>query len=149
VPVDRELPLRLVLREPPAGVRFAMQRGPTATRELVPPSAESPARVTFDITVRVRAGEGGAPRFAGPFVHGPPAERFLYVNAGDHAGDAASPWSRRAKIRLDGIAAADVDAVLARPGTVLEGEIAGTSRDGGPVCATTPVLGGWRVVARG
>ena len=146
---ERSLPLRLVLRAPPPGVRLAVQRGASAARTFEPPSAESPERVTFDLALRVRLDPDRTPRFLGPFVHGPPATRFVYVNVGQQAGDASSPWDRRAKIALAGITAADVDAVLADPAGVLEGEIAGTMRDGSPVCASTPVLGGWRVVARG
>ena len=43
-----------------------------------------------------------------------------------------------------------VDAALGEPGTVLEARFEGIGRDGGPACATVPLLdGGWRLVRGG
>jgi hypothetical protein len=142
---DRELPLRIIVRRPPEGVRFAMQRGPTATAELVPPVHTTMDSLSFEIMVRLGTPRPGAPlRFLGPYVHGSPEARFLYLNSGQLAGDPGSCWTRRAKIWLSDITAEQVRAALADPGAVLESEIEGTSTDGGPVCASTPLLGdGW------
>jgi hypothetical protein len=83
----------------------------------------------------------------GDFALGPPAGRFVYVNAGTLAGQADSCWTRRAKVKTAGITPALVDETLATPGAVLEARIAGAGRDGTPCCATVPLLdGGWRVV---
>jgi hypothetical protein len=148
---DQELPLRLIVHLPPPGVRFALQRGPTATAELVAPTETGTRALAFEATVRVGApGPGGRPRLLGPYVHGSPDARFLYVNSGRYAGDSESRWSRRAKVWLDGITTEQVRAVLADRRLVLEAEIAGTGKDGGPVCASTRVLGeGWRLASRG
>jgi hypothetical protein len=63
--------------------------------------------------------------------------RFVYVASGQQAGDAASEWSRRIKIYLN-------DLPAAQAGAVLTATIAGRSGDGGPACATVPLLSGWR-----
>lgn len=145
---DPVLPLRIIVRRPPPGVRFAMQRGPTATAELVPPVSATADALSFELDVRIGAPRGAAPlRLLGPFVHGSPDARFLYVNSGQLAGNAVSCWNRRAKIWLDGITTELVDSGLAHPGAVLEAEVEGTARDGGPMCASTPLLAdGWRLV---
>jgi hypothetical protein len=70
----------------------------------------------------------------------------VYVNSGTLAGQVDSRWTRRAKIHLEGISWELIERALASPGTVLEARIAGMARDGGPACATVPLLdGGWRI----
>jgi hypothetical protein len=128
-----EIALRIVVDNPIPGVRLRLQRG---RGELVPPTAESATEVAFDFTVRVDlSGLRKAPNFLGPFTQGPPAARFVYVNAGQNAGQHESPWSRRAKIPLTPITAAQVEQALA-PGARLELHYDGRGRDGGPTCAT-------------
>lgn len=146
--MEREVPLRITLIEPPSGVRFRLQRGKA---ELAPPARESDDAISFDFTVRAaEGGADGAPRFLGPFTQGPPATRFVYVSSGTSAGQADSCWTRRAKVPLKGITWEMVERALSAPDAVLEARITGTSRDGGPVCASVPLLdGGWRIVPRG
>jgi hypothetical protein len=70
------------------------------------------------------------------------------VTSGKRAGQANSCWDRRAKVSLKGITPQLIAAVKQQPGAHLEARIAGTAADGGPACATVPLLeGGWRVVA--
>lgn len=141
---ERELPLRITVKRPPADVVFAVQRG---RAELLPPSTATADALTFHLSVRVARAADGSPNFLGSYAQGTPAERFVYVNSGKRAGDAASCWDRRAKVRLAGpVDWPLIDRVLAQPGAVLAATITGTSGDGGPVCASTPVLGGWTVV---
>jgi hypothetical protein len=85
----------------------------------------------------------------GPFAHGRPDDRFLYVNSGTSAGQAGSCWTRRAKVRLGGIGWELVDGALRDPRIVLEARLEGTGRDGGPACAGVALLDGvWRAVPR-
>jgi len=142
---DRSLPLRIVLVKPPAGVAFGLQQGKA---ELVSVVRSEGRDLSFDLAVRV--GDplpDGRPNFLGPFTQGPREARFVYVNSGTLAGEAGSRWNRRAKVPLSGISWERIEETLAMPGAVLEGRIQGTSRDGGPVCASIPLLdGGWRVI---
>ncbi|MEO8580829.1 MAG: DUF5990 family protein, partial [Gemmatimonadales bacterium] len=81
---DSELPLRITVRRPPSGVKFAVQRG---SAELLEPSERTPDALVFDFTVRVGATPAKAPpRFLGPFTQGPPSARFVYVTSGRRAG---------------------------------------------------------------
>jgi hypothetical protein len=139
----RELPLRITLENPPPDVAFALQRG---RGELVSIVRSSSDDISFDLTVHVAARPDGLPNMLGPFTQGPPTGRFIYVNSGTLAGDAGSCWTRRAKVSLAGIAWPLIEEVLETPGTLLEARIHGMSRDGGPVCASVPLLGGgWRI----
>lgn len=144
---SRELPLRITVIHPPSGVAFRLQRG---RDELIPPASSSDDRLSFDFMVRVSGDPAsGAPTLRGPFAQGPLVSRFVYVNSGTYAGQRDSPWSRRAKVPLAGITWDDVEQALQNPEAVLEARIAGTAKDGGPVCATVPLPGGgWRIGPR-
>jgi hypothetical protein len=138
-----EVAFRITVLDPPRGVVFRLQRGRS---ELVAPSSESPSAIVFDFTLRVEPGAaGGPPRLLGPFAQGPPASRFVYVNSGKQAGQVESCWDRRAKVSLRGVDASLIERAAAS-GAVIEAQIAGTGRDGGPACATVPLLSGWRVI---
>ena len=70
----------------------------------------------------------------------------MYVNSGTLAGQAESLWTRRAKVTLQALKWAVVDRVASESGSRLEVRITGTARDGGPACASVPLLdGGWAV----
>jgi hypothetical protein len=141
----QELPIRIIIVHPPKRVIFCVQRDKAG---LLPPSHTDEEMLIFDFTVRVGAQQpNGAPNLLGPFTQGTPADRFVYVNAGTLAGQAASGWTRRAKVKLAGITQAMIETALATPGAVIEARIAGTAKDGGPAAATVPLLEtGWQVV---
>jgi hypothetical protein len=144
---EGEITLRVVVLHPPAGVAFRMQRGRDGLVDAV--SAADGAWV-FEAAVRAggRRADGG-PTLLGPFAHGRPDDRFLYLNSGTYAGQAGSPWGRRAKVRLGGIGWALVERALGDPDVVLEARLEGTGRDGGPAAAGVTLLdGGWRAVHR-
>ena len=140
-----ELSLRLIVLEPPSGVRFAVQRG---KNELLRPTSEGPTSLQFDIVLRLGRRPDGAPNFLGPYAQGPAAARFVYVNSGTRAGQTESSWRRRAKVPLTGIRWAQIEALHTRPGAVLEVRVAGRSKDGGPVCGSVRLgTDAWRVVS--
>jgi uncharacterized protein DUF5990 len=143
--MSRELPLRITVVHPPRDVAIQVQRGRDG---LLPATRVTSDALSFDMNVRLGDPKPGAGlRFLGEFAQGPPSERFVYVNSGKRAGEKDSCWDRRAKVSLTTITAAQVKAVSDKPGARLEARIAGTARDGGPMCATVPLLdGGWRIV---
>ena len=137
------LTLRLTVRNPVPGVVLRVQRGRDA---LVEPVAESADAVTFEVQVEAEVHADGRVACRGPVVQGPPAGRFLYVNAGTYAGHGGAVFGRRAKVPLGGLPGAVVAAALARPSAVVAGAIDGRARDGGPAAASVPLLdGGWEV----
>ena len=135
------MPVRLVVEQPPRGVSFQVQR---RNGHLLPPAGASFDTIVFDLTLQVGAGRDGHPVLRGEFAQGPPDGRFIYLNSGQRAGEAGSAWDRRAKIPLAGISPAMIEEVLDAGDAVLEGRIAGISRDGGPACASVEVR--WRVL---
>jgi hypothetical protein len=136
---DREIAARIVVIDPPVGVRFGLQRG---RAEIVSVVVANGSDLSFDLTLRVRKDDDGQPRFLGPFAQGPPTGRFVYLNSGTYAGQKETAWARRAKIHLKGVTWALVEKVSASPAAVLQARIAGTGRDGGPACGTVPLLEG-------
>jgi hypothetical protein len=142
--MDRELPIRVTVIEPPQGVTLAMQRGKD---ELLPPSKVNAKSLVFDLSIRVSERKaGGTPNVLGPYAQGKPDDRFLYLNSGTMAGQENSCWTRRAKIKTGEINWKLIEETLATPGAVLEVVIDGRAKDGGPCCATVPLIdGGWRV----
>ncbi len=142
-PDPASLRLRLVVIDPPAGVAFAMQRG---RDELVPPTGNESGSLLFDFDLRIgKPLADGRPNFLGPFAHGTPSARFVYVNSGTSAGQTDSCWTRRAKIMLAGIDQALLSRALRSDGR-LEAHMRGTGKDGGPACASVQLLdGGWKL----
>ena len=134
---DQNVSLRIIVENPP--VRFAVHRGKV---ELLEATSANATQQVFEFSVRARDdGSGGAPNFLGPFAQGPVGGRFVYVNSGTLGGEPNSRWTRRAKVPLGGITWS-----MIKKGSVIEARIAGTARDGGPACATVPLLGGgWNV----
>jgi hypothetical protein len=145
--VSREAKLsiraRIVVVAPPTGVVFALQRG---RGELGAPATSSRQDLQFDLTLLARRSADGSPSFSGEFVQGPAGGKFVYVNSGTLAGQADSCWTRRAKVHLKTLKWATVERAAAA-GHLLRARIAGTARDGGPACASVPLLdAGWIVV---
>jgi hypothetical protein len=140
--IAMEVNLRITVIDPPAGVTFQLQKG---RDELIPPNRKDEHSISFDFSVRVDDAAGNL-RVLGPFAQGTPSARFVYVNSGQRAGESDSIWDRRAKVPLTGLTRALIDKALRDAGSVIEATIAGTSRDGGPVCASVALASGWRVV---
>jgi hypothetical protein len=142
---EREIRLRIVVRNPVVGVSYALQRG-RSTIDFS--SIATGADIAFEFMVHALPGMDSRPRLLGDYVQGPPAARFVYVNSGTCAGQPGSCWTRRAKVPLYGIIADLIDRASAGPIVILQTSILGTARDGGPACATVPLLdGGWKIAS--
>jgi hypothetical protein len=137
-----EIPIRIRVLSPPAGVTTKVQRGKD---ELLPPTKISYDGFEFDFDVAVDL-SGETPNFLGKYAHGPKDVRFLYVNSGTSAGQHFSCWTRRAKISLMCITREQIDATIAGKGVLLA-EYNGTGRDGGPTCASVKGIE-WKVVPK-
>ena len=145
--MEYDLPIRLVLVEPPPGVDFGIQHGSGAHYETLFVQQGKHGDVVFDFSVAVADNrKDGLPNFKGPFAQGPPVGRFIYVDVGTYAGQKDTPWSRRMKVPLQGITWALIKRVTSKPGHALSARIAGTGKDGGPSCATVSLLRPWQVV---
>lgn len=135
------LTFRITVVDAPAGVVFAAQRGRDGH---VPPVQRSGDNLIFEVPLVVS--EDG--RITGEFSQGPASGRFVYIGSGTLAGDGGSSWTRRAKIHLSSIESELIRAAIQSPDQVLATSIAGRAKDGGPCCASVPLLHPWRLEPR-
>jgi hypothetical protein len=137
-----ELKLRVVVEGPPPGVSIQVQRGRSG---LLAPTRRDKSSVSFDFSVRLGPStKTSALRFLGEFAQGPADGRFVYICSGKRAGQLDSCWDRRAKVALGTITPEQARLALKDDGHVLEARVQGTAKDGGPLCASVPLLGrGW------
>lgn len=135
--MKQTLKLRLIVTEPFPAVRCAMQRGKS---DLLPPTT-SEGDLRFDFTVQADL-EKEPPGLSGEFTQGPPAKRFVYINSGSYAGQPGTQWSRRAKVPITGIASSMARDAIASGG-ILQATVWGRAKDGGPFCASVPLLSEW------
>jgi len=127
-----DLTLRIILANPPTGVVFSKQ---DAKNHPVDP-VRSEGDLSLDIPITLTPTPLGL-RPGGGFVRSDGRGRFVYVASGRAAGDCQTDWQRRLKIYLH-----DLPADLVA-GEVVEATIAGRAKDGGPACATVPLLKSW------
>ena len=145
--MESEVPIRLVLVDPPPGIDFGIQRGGGAQYEILFVQRRKRGDVVFDFSLTVADNrKDGLPNFKGPFAQGPLASRFIYVDVGTYAGQKDTPWSRRMKVPLQGITWPLIHKAMSKPEHKLSARIPGTGKDGGPSCATVQLLGDWQVI---
>jgi hypothetical protein len=104
---------------------------------LWPGVAGEGGSLVFDLSLEVKPDTGVAPAFLGPFAHGKPAERFLYLSWRNPTGE----YARRLKLPLGGIAWSDI-AAARRTGQPLVGELV----DEAKLTSTGVHIGGTRAV---
>lgn len=135
---------RIVVVEPLAGVTYAVQRGRSG---LLAPVRSTATTFAFEFPLTLAEIDAVPPRLTGEYAQGPAQKRFVYVNSGTLAGQRGSCWTRRAKVPLYGIPRSVLAKLiqLDRDDVVIETSIDGLAKDGGPACATVPLLSEWSV----
>jgi Family of unknown function (DUF5990) len=79
----RGLTLRIVIEQPPTGVDFALQQGSGSTYEPVQKQRSNGNDLAFEFQPSIRDGVSNSmAALGGPFVQGPPRQRFVYVDIG-------------------------------------------------------------------
>ena len=142
--MNTAVPIRIVLIKPPAGVCYGIQRGKGSKYTVDLAQVPKRGDVTFDFTIEVTE-KSRQPDFRGQYIQGTPARRFIYVDVGTYAGQQHTQWSRRMIVLLNGITREQVNRALT-PGHRLSARVEGTGKDGGPSCATVPIIDGWKVI---
>ena len=147
--MDRELTFRIVLKTPPAGVDFGLQKGRGSIYEVTQKQRSGTADLSCVFVAGVKGdAKDPLPDFTGSFTQGPRGQRFVYIDIGNCAGQADSAWSRRLKIPLSGITWNMIEQAADNPRAVLETHVPGVGRDGGPSCGTVKPFDGWTVKKR-
>src|SRR5262245_24169624 len=99
-----ELTLRIVVESPPPGVDFGLQKGKGGAYEVFQRQSSKGKDLVFEFQPSRREGVSDSmAALSGPFVQGPPRQRFVYIDIGTYAGQTDSCWSRKMKIPLEGI----------------------------------------------
>ncbi len=112
-------------------VRLGIQRG----QEVIDDVPADTSQVTFTLPLCVEQNaKTGQPNFIGPFAHGTPQERFLYLCWGEWK-DGAWDGFRRAKVHLKHLTWDQVEAAL-RQGKPIEFSFDMTDAKGGPACGS-------------
>ena len=129
--------------------REHIEAGLQYRQEVVQSQAPLGDSLVFSGELRLKTeapANGASPIFLGPFAHGPPTGRFIYVVwTGEASG--RREMFRRMKIHLGGITWDQLTELRRHPESILEARVAGRDRHGGPACASVPLLdGGWRVI---
>lgn len=141
---DAEVRLRVVLVAPPAGVDFGLQDGKGSDYKTIQKQRSKGKDLAFELTVTAKDNrDDGLPNFLGPLTQGPATGRFIYIDIGKLAGQFDSCWERRIKVPLGGITW-DMIEKAADAKSVLEAQLPGTGKDGGPSCATVKPVEGWK-----
>jgi hypothetical protein len=144
---ESDLPIRLVLVDPPLGVDFGIQRGSGAQYETMFVQQATNGDIIFDFSLSVSQNRrDDLPNFKGPFAQGPSSSRFIYIDVGTYAGQKNTLWSRRMKVPLQGITWTLIKQARGKPGNRLMARIPGKGKDGGPNCATVRLLGQWKII---
>lgn len=142
--MNPQLSFRVIVEEPLAGVTYAVQRGRS---DLLPPARSSKVQLSFEFPLTLADIDADPPRLTGEFAQGPAKKRFIYINTGTMAGQQNTCWTRRAKVPLYGIQRSLLASIVKAEGDdlVLEARIQGIGKDGGPACATVPLLSEWSI----
>ena len=78
-------------------------------------SSGAGSTIIFEFSLEVKSATSGAPVFVGPFCHGSPKERFLYLSWRNVQGN----FAQRLKLPLNGISAFDVQTAISQQATIV------------------------------
>lgn len=143
--MQAEIKLQITLVKPTPDVVFGLQKGSGNTYETVQKQKSDNNDLLFNLFINVKGDKtkDKTPKLSGSFVQGPPEGRFIYIDIGTYAGQVNSNWSRRLKVPLTGITWKDIDQLIANQNSILETQVPGIGKDGGPNCATVKPFHGW------
>ena len=152
--MGRKLTLRIIIEQPPPGVDFGLQKGSGSVYETVQKQRWQGKDLVFEFQPSIRDGVSDSmAALGGPFVQGPPRQRFVYIDIGTYAGQTDSCWSRRLKVPLDGIPPKSIAAgiVIRSSGYRMTRASASSHANGRPACflraaGISERRDGWRIL---
>lgn len=110
----------------------------------VPGTPRESSTLAWTTEILLKPLPDGSVDFAGPAVEGKRGERFFYLNWSSRTIHGRERF-RRTKIQLRELTAEQLKRLQTKGGTITA-RISALARDGGPACATVPLLGGsWQV----
>ena len=136
-----EISLRIVLQNPIEGIHYGLQKGKGPDYEIVQGQPGSGHDLIFNFAIQVKVVNGSLPTITGPFVQGPPGNRFIYIGIGSYAGQIGALWNGRLKVPLPEAAFENIQPDEGP--TLWTCNIPGRNKDGKPVFATVKPFYGW------
>lgn len=143
-----EITLRIILEKPTTGVVFGIQEGSGHDYVTIQKQKSQGEDLTFEVSVKLKSPTDESPVFLGLAAQGSPKERFVYIDIGRAAGQMDTLWSRRLKIPLKSITWELIHQLKAGHGSVLEVQVPGVGKDGGPNCASVKLAEGWKLATK-
>ncbi len=108
---------------------------------LPTPAGKDALAWTTEVSVKTDAED--QPDFSGLAVHGKRGERFFYLSwSGERSG--MREMFRRIKVHLRDVTAAQVARAHKSDGALVA-RVHAVAKDGGPACASVPLVGGWNI----
>lgn len=92
-------------------------------------------QVTFIPSFRIGTRNDGSPNFLGPFAHGTPTERFIYLSWGVRKSEGKFEMFRRAKIHLSHLTWKEIKKSI-NSKKPITAELSLTDAKGNPLCAS-------------
>ena len=124
----------------------AVHVGVQRKREVVGLVPGDAAEACWDLQIEVIPGRDGGLDFRGPWVHGKPGERFLYLIWGEIGADGELSMFRRAKL-WPGTIGEELLTQAIESSAIIEGRLGLTDSRGGPLCASArPPTIQWSVI---
>ena len=144
--VGTDLPGRTFCPDDDTGeLRRNVHVGVQRRQEVVDAVPGDAPNATFDLEIELRRGRDGRPDPGGPFVHGRPGARFVYLSWGTVGEDGSFAMFRRLKLWLRGLDPELLEG--AAEGRRLEAHLGLTDEREGPRCGgALPEAVDWRVV---
>ena len=142
-----EIHFRIFLEHPTEGVDYALQKGKGTHYECVQKHRSEGKTIRFEFQAGLVMDKDKLPDFRGPFIQGPPRQRFVYLDIGQCAGQKNTTWSRRLKIPLTGISQEILQPSQTDISLILETKIPGSGPDGIPSCAIVKFFPGLKKVS--
>ena len=141
--LSMDIKLHVLLKAPPAGIDYAIQKGSGSNYEPVQIKRSNGGDLEFQLTIPIKtdASKSNPPRFMGPFAQGKPSEQFFYIDIGMYAGQ-TDFHGGRIKVPLHTIT---WDLIARANDGVLTTIIEGTGKNGDPAYATPKPFYGWEV----
>jgi hypothetical protein len=143
--MESEITLQIILIRPTPEVVFGLQKGSGNNYETVQKQIATSNDLSFTFTIKVKGDSAKdiLPKLSGHFVQGPADNKFVYIDIGTYAGQIGTVWSRRLKVPLTGITWKDIESLASH--SILQTNVPGTGKDGGPNCATVKPFEGWHI----
>ena len=152
--MEYQVPLLIVLLNPPDGVLYCLQND---NGRFIFTTMSTGDDIVFEFQTVVKPNQRTKkPNFTGPFAQGAPGKRFFYINIGQLAGQKDTPWQKRAKVWINGwpryvklspkeITWQIVYEVATDPSKMLMTRYQGMADDGSP---SLHGAGGWKVALK-